>query len=293
MAEDRKRNAPSHAAPDATSAMESTSPPDGDPSEIPMRAASVTLRVGGKRVAFRFDVPTVPVESAALLPLFRSVTDTLVDIAGEEARVRGLSISCRKGCGACCRQLVPISEMEVIAIRRLVASLPEPRRSMVIERFEQGAARLAEAGLVDTLRHPETVNSDSAEAVGLDYFAQGIACPFLEDESCSIHPERPLACREYLVTSPASNCTHPSSDRVQCVPVPAKMSRAVRRIENEQAPDFEPWIPMILALGWPVAERSPQTGTSMVARAFAHLTGAEIPDPPASHGAEAGKVNTN
>jgi len=252
----------------------------GDPNrEIPMQTASVKLRVGGKRVALRFDVPTIPVAPTSLLPLFRSVTDTLVGIAEEETRARGLSISCRKGCGACCRQLVPISEMEVIAIRRLIDSLPEPRRSTVIERFERGVARLDEAGLLETLRHPEQVDAEKAERVGLDYFAQGVACPFLEDESCSIHPERPLACREYLVTSPASSCTHPSSDRVQCVPVPAKPSRAVRRIHGGSTPDFEPWIPMMLALDWPVAERSPQSGTSMVARAFAHLTGAEIPTP--------------
>lgn len=246
---------------------------------IPMQTANVTLRVGGKRVAFRFDVPSIPIESTSLLPLFRSITDTLVEVAAEETRARGLSISCRKGCGACCRQLVPVSEMEVIAIRRLVASLPEPRRATVIERFEHGVARLGDAGLVETLRHPESVDAEKAEQVGLDYFAQGVACPFLDDESCSIHAERPLACREYLVTSPASHCAHPSSDRVQCVPVPAKPSRAVRRIDSEQAPDFEPWIPMILALDWPVAERSPQNGTSMVARAFAHLTGKEIPTP--------------
>jgi len=61
--------------------------------------------------------------------------------------------------------------------------------------------------------------------------------------------------------------------------VPAKPSRAVRRIDGEREPGFEPWIPMILALDWPVAERSPQNGTTMVARAFAHLTGADIPTP--------------
>ena len=271
----------SHRAAPASSgvAAAETVPAAAVDGEIPMQTASVTLRVGGKRVALRFDVPTIPIQSTALLPLFRSITDTLVGIAAEETQARGLSISCRKGCGACCRQLVPISEMEVIAIRRLIGSLPEPRRSMVIERFERGVVQLGEAGLLETLRHPERVDADKAERVGLDYFAQGVACPFLEEESCSIHPERPLACREYLVTSPASNCTHPSSDRVQCVPMPAKPSRAVRRIDRECAPNVEPWIPMILALDWPVAERSPQNGTTMVARAFAHLTGADIPTP--------------
>jgi len=255
--------------------------PNGcDNAEIPMQSASVTLRVGARRVALSFGVPSIPVESAALLPLFRSLTDTLVDIAAEETRSRGLSISCRKGCGACCRQLVPISEMEVMALRRLVAELPEPRRSAVVERFERGVATFAQAGLMETLRHPETVDAERAERVGLDYFMQGVACPFLDDESCSIHPDRPLACREYLVTSPAANCAYPSSASVQCVPVPAKVSRAVRRIEDERSPSFEPWIPMILALEWPLAnERPAQAGTAMLARALSRLTGTTVPEP--------------
>lgn len=269
--------------------VESVEPGDGGDVEIPMRSANVALRVGGARVTLRFNVPTAPVASVALLPLFRSLADTLVDIASEESRARGLSISCRKGCGACCRQLVPISEMEVIAIRRLVADLPEPRRSTVVERFARGVALFKDAGMMETLCHPESVDAETAEGVGLDYFAQGVACPFLDDESCSIHPDRPLACREYLVTSPASNCTHPSSERVQCVPVRAKVSRAVRYIEHERRPAFEPWIPMILALEWPVPNDRPrQAGTTMVARAFSRLTDTDVREPEEASDAASG-----
>lgn len=245
----------------------------------PMRAASVTLTVAGRKLQLRFDVPAAPMHPIGLLPLLQKLTDTLVSIAAEDAFAGGLSISCRKGCGACCRQLVPISELEAESIRRLVAELPEPRRSTVIEHFERGVGQLAEANMIDTLRAPERVDAERAESVGLDYFRQAIPCPFLEDESCSIYPDRPLACREYLVTTPASNCTNPTSENVQCVPVPAKVSRAARRIEDDSPKDFEPWIAMILALHCPTRpERQSRTGTSMVAKAFKELTGAQVPD---------------
>jgi hypothetical protein len=42
----------------------------------------------------------------------------------------------------------------------------------------------------------------------------------LEDESCSIYADRPLVCREYLVTSPAANCWEPTSDAIEKVDIP-------------------------------------------------------------------------
>jgi Fe-S-cluster containining protein len=245
-----------------------------------MRTATVGLRVGSRNVQLRFDVPDGPTEPIELLPLFRSVTDVLVKIAAEDAEAAGAAISCRKGCGACCRQVVPVSEVEVESIRRLVDALAEPRRTAVIERFERARQRLADSGLLATLRAPEHVGWQDAEALGIAYFRHGIPCPFLEDESCSIHEERPLACREYLVTSPAADCAMPTSDTIRCVPMPQKLSRAIRRIEDEQPRHFEPWIPMILALEWPRKDDAERhSGTSMVARAFTYLTRSEVPDP--------------
>jgi hypothetical protein len=58
------------------------------------------------------------------------------------------------------------------------------------------------------------------DELGHLYFEPAIACPFLEDESCSIHPDRPLACREYLVSSPASACAHPSPESIERVDLP-------------------------------------------------------------------------
>ena len=70
-------------------------------------------------------------------------------------------------------------------------------------------------------------------------------CPFLEDESCSIHPERPLVCREYLVTSPAELCAGPAQEGVTPVPVP-KVSLAARGLQEES----DDWFPLALLMAW-------------------------------------------
>ena len=72
-----------------------------------------------------------------------------------------------------------------------------------------------------------------------------IPCPFLEDESCSIHPERPLVCREYLVTSPAELCAGATQEGVTPVAVP-KVSMAARGLQEES----DDWFPLALLMAW-------------------------------------------
>lgn len=117
----------------------------------------------------------------------------------------GKTISCRAGCGACCRQAVPIAASEARAVARHVAAMPEPRRSIIKSRFAAARAALDAAGVDHGPTALTEMTIEARPALGMTYFRAAVACPFLEDENCSIHPVRPLACREYLVTSPAEN----------------------------------------------------------------------------------------
>ncbi len=77
-----------------------------------------------------------------------------------------------------------------------------------------------------------------------EYFRLRIPCPFLEDERCGIHPVRPLACREYLVTSPPAACA--GVGRVDRVAVPGRLSQRMEQDESGRAN----WIPLVLAPQW-------------------------------------------
>jgi Fe-S-cluster containining protein len=215
------------------------------------------------------------------LPLYRSLAESFVAAAVANATDEGRTVSCRKGCGACCRQLVPISELEARRIGEVVAELPEPRRTQVRARFEAARARLDAAGLLELLEQPGRIPAADARTFGLRYFTQGIPCPFLEDESCSIYEERPIACREYLVTSPPENCARPTPETIDCVAVPAQVSRAIRWLTADAGAPRASWVPLILAPHWAAAHphEPPRPGPDLLRELFGRLSGKEIEEP--------------
>ena len=203
--------------------------------------ATLRLSVGDLRIAHPITVPSGPVPAADVVPALQGLVNAVV--AAAEA---GKAISCRRGCGACCRQLVPISRTEGERLLSTVAALPAERRAVLEGRFAAAEAALAAADFKERKGRPDRELSTA-------YFALGIPCPFLEEESCSIHPDRPLICREYLVTSPAELCAGPEQEGVTPVPVP-KVSPAARGLQDER----EEWFPLALLMDW--AKRRPRAG---------------------------------
>ncbi|MBI4876950.1 MAG: YkgJ family cysteine cluster protein [Acidobacteria bacterium] len=209
-----------------------------------------TLKIAGREMEASARVPAGPARVVDALPVLHGIAGAVVEAAEE-----GKRISCRAGCGACCRQLVPIAEAEARYLAALIQSLPEVR-----ERFKAAVAALDAAGLGDRLRRLEQLAPAERQALGLEYFHLGVACPFLEDESCSIHPSRPMSCREYSVTSPVGNCRNPHPETIAMVPLPVKPSVLLFHFGDGKGEDRLRFLPLILALEW-VAEHEddPQT----------------------------------
>jgi Fe-S-cluster containining protein len=233
------------------------------------------LRVGDEVLHVTGSVPRGDARVADLLPAFQRFTDAVTAAATRRVEADGARISCRAGCGACCRQLVPIGEAEARRLAEVVAAMPAERQAHVRARFAAALAALERDGLLERLRHPETI--DSVRAVGLEYFARGVACPFLEDESCSIHPERPASCREYLVTSPPERCADPGPGRIALVPLPARVSQAIHRLREEGGDGRARWVPLVLALEWAAAHAAAPppmaSGMAILERFMAALAG--------------------
>jgi Fe-S-cluster containining protein len=242
--------------------------------------ANVELAGDGWRLRAEITVPTAPTRLRQLLPMVQTLTNNVVDRAVQASKEQGKPVSCKKGCASCCRQLVPISEVEAGRLAQLVEDLPEPRGSQVRNGFRAARQRLAEAGLLDKLQTGGRWTKEEADQTGLDYFGIGIPCPFLEEESCSIYADRPLACREYLVTSPAENCQRLSRETVRCLKLPFKVSTALHHCERGGAPtDPISWVPLILTLDWAKSsarEAPALPGPRWVEKLLGSITGKEI-----------------
>jgi Fe-S-cluster containining protein len=219
----------------------------------------LAIKLGGERVSIETRVPDHPRPSAELVPSLYPVADAVVGAAVRAAGKAGGEVSCRAGCGACCRQPVPIAEVEAAHLARVVAALPPARRRAVEARFRDAVDRLDRAGLTDRLRQlRELRDPEARQSLAVEYFRLGVACPFLEDESCSIHPNRPLACREYLVTSPAERCAEPSPEAIEMVDVPVKPSIALFRFRRGVARDGARSLVLTLLFDW--LARHPRAG---------------------------------
>jgi Fe-S-cluster containining protein len=248
------------------------------PSEQPPATVTATIKlsIGDFQLDAQVTVPTKPTPLRVMLPMVHALADAVVDVAVKSVQEEGKTVSCKKGCGACCRQLVPIAEIEARQLRDLVNDMPEPRRTEIRRRFGEAQRRLEAAGLWQKLLNRQQMAEGESRRLGLDYFAQSVACPFLEEESCSIHPDRPISCREYLVTSPAANCAQPSAETVRMAPMPAKVWTALARLDAPPAgAKFIRWVPLIQSLAW--ADANPEQpaerpGPQWLRELFDHLT---------------------
>ncbi len=252
----------------------------------------VVLRVGGEPVEMEMTVPAFKIKPQRMLPIFQQMSSAVVGISVSSVESHGEKISCTAGCGACCRQAVPISEVEAYQIAELVDAMPEPRRTEVRQRFAGALGHFTEMKWFDELIDLQDMAYENTPGfspkkymeVVTNYMREGIACPFLEDESCSIHPVRPLICREYLVTSPAENCQAPTAETIKKVPIAMKPSNAMLKVGRTKNSAGMSSLMLIEALDF--VKRHPdefeeKTGQEWAAEFFEKLTKSEIPAPAA------------
>jgi Fe-S-cluster containining protein len=208
----------------------------------------VELTVFGGTLKAGIPVPAQPVSTREMVPVFRAVAEAVIHLSVRAAQEQGRSVSCCAGCGACCRQLVPVSQTEARMLLDLIEAMPEPRRTTIRARFEEATRALVNAGLRDALLAPQLQPAERMRGVGVEYFHLGIPCPFLEDESCSIHPERPIICREYLVSSPAENCS--TLKDVDGIKLPQRASLALSKMTSSPGDTFTKTVPLPLIHEW-------------------------------------------
>lgn len=217
------------------------------PAQPQVLQVDIQTRFG--RLRGNLPVPSAGMRLSELAWNAMALDERMIGMAVASEAKQGRQVACQKGCGACCRQAVPVTPAEAWMLADVVASFPADRKAKVLGRFAAARDRLAQEGFGDRSLSGTATESDVL-ALGLDYFRLGIPCPFLEEESCSIHPHRPSSCREYLVTSPAAHCSRPGELPISAVPLATSLTEGLSKL-SAMVLDTEPHvIPMTLALEW-------------------------------------------
>lgn len=225
----------------------------------------IALNTPAGRLTTAVEVPTGFVPVTAIVPLMRRLGEEAHAL--EEARLtdNGKTVSCHKGCAACCRMMVPLSAPEAFALREFVRSLPTERQQRIATRLAETKLLLLSHGLWHRLLElgetTQTPDDDALEPINRDYYALRTPCPFLEDEACSIYQERPSACRELLVTSPAERCQDLVKNQVEQIEAPVRIGPALGLLWGELTQTPARLIPLPIAMDW--AERHHGENQSM------------------------------
>ena len=219
----------------------------------------VHLRTPGWSVQSNLSVADEFAPIDAWTPLLQGLASYGAQAADVAAQAEGKRVSCAKGCAACCRQLVVISLVEARALAQLVADTPQPRQNQIRARFAAAFARLSENGLLgpgaaevqDDAQAPLAQTDHHRLAAA--WFRLGVACPFLEDEACSIHESRPLVCREYQVTSPPITCSKLYQEPVARIEMPVRIGQALAHATAKICGVSVAMVPLVTALQIPPA----------------------------------------
>jgi Fe-S-cluster containining protein len=210
-------------------------------------------------------VPAGFIPITDIIPLMRSLGEQAHQLAIDHTTQTGATISCQKGCAACCRMMIPVSPPETFALMTVVDALPPPKKALLLERFQSAQRTLREAGLEEGLQRlafsEDQVTDEELEPLNRAYYALRIPCPFLEDEVCSIYEQRPSACRELLVTSPSELCQDLVRNPVKLIPAPFRIGTVLSTLWADCFQGPIRLIPLPFALDWAKARESRNTRT--------------------------------
>ena len=210
-------------------------------------------------------VPTGFIPITDIIPLMRSLGEQAHQLATDNTTQAGNTISCQKGCAACCRMMIPVAPPETFALLSVVETLPSPKKERLVGRFQAAQQTLREAGLEEGLQRlafsEDQVTDEELEPLNRAYYALRMPCPFLEDEICSIYEQRPSACRELLVTSPAELCQDLIHNPVNLIPAPFRIGTVLSKLWMDFCQGPVRLIPLPFALDWAKAHKSRNTRT--------------------------------
>lgn len=229
------------------------------------------LDVPGGPVHFEVHVAQRPANLSDLVPLARMISARLSLATMNNLRRDGACVPCRKGCPACCTYMVPLSVPEAFRLWDDVSDLPADQRGSVYESCVAAAQKILEAVPQDLAgNEPTQTDSLHISRLGGWYAGLRLPCPFLSDGLCTSYQDRPLACREHLVTGSAAPCRGEGPAEPSVVPLPVSVLECLGQLTAELEQSELEAVMLPLALPWAKEniERSRQTwpATAMVER---------------------------
>ena len=216
----------------------------------------VTLRfeldIAGERLSFGVQIVRGQIRLSDIIPLARSLSEKLCQAALRKLHAEGSEVPCRKGCAACCNYLVPLSVPEAFRLQEDLSSLPvEQGRKMLHACLSAAGKILEKKPDIFTCEEPrETNGQEMTSRTSKWYAGLNLSCPFLSDNACISYGNRPIACREHFVTTPAALCVAGTTPEPSVVPMPVSILECLGQLASELEQREVEAVVLPLALPW-------------------------------------------
>ena len=214
-------------------------PPEG------MQAFNIDIPVEEDQLAFRLAAADTDAPLQDLIGPAQKLSNFIVADSIERLEKKGGSVSCKAGCGYCCRYLVPAVAPEAFVINDLIATIPAKEREVILQNT------LAALEKIHAKQFTSAQPDDKSLQNLADWYKElEINCPFLKDNSCSIYDDRPLVCRELSTISDASTCRKDTEQTPEPLELPVSIAEVLIRTCDKVDKDAGSIILLPLLIPW-------------------------------------------
>ena len=207
------------------------------------------LDIFDESILFFIHVKPEIIKLSEIVPLTYEISSQISTHIHAKISENRTNIPCRKGCSDCCNYLVPLSIPEVFHIKEQVFAMPENIKQEVYKSFLSSAKIL--------LRNvPMNLTSIEMENLSKWYSDLNLSCPFLSDNACSIYDNRPIACREFLVTGSSKFCGPEYNFDFNKIDLPVSILECLGKLSAEFKQTDNEAMMLPISLFW--AEENPE-----------------------------------
>lgn len=189
----------------------------------------------GEEILFFFSFKDQPTTLIDIAHVAKSLSVRINSIVRTKVVESGFTIPCAAGCDACCYFLILLSPPEAIRIvEEVIMKMPIERREHIMQHCDELKERTFR--LLPKHLYPKNANNVSnseIRSISTWYTTLQQPCFFLRDNSCSIYEQRPIVCRDWLVTGSTAQCQFGQAAASVPVEMPLNVGDILRRIVGE------------------------------------------------------------
>jgi len=160
-------------------------------------------------------------DAATIIDALHGEMDAATRARDDFAAENDLHIACKRGCSACCENMIVAFEPEVIAVANWLEQ-PENQqtRADFLEAYPRWRSRVGNRP--EKLAELEVQGKlDELEDVLGEVWKKHVLCAFNQDGACSIYPVRPNVCRSCHALDTSEHCGSDTDERPTVISFPA------------------------------------------------------------------------